>query len=50
MRNEEVLKTICQRWIIPETIKKLKRNWLGHWMCKDCILRDGIEDMVEGEE
>ena len=29
-----------------ELVKKRKRNWLGHWLRKNCLLKDALE----GEE
>jgi len=36
-------KYISERRTMLETIKKRKRNWLGHWLRRDCILRYGWE-------
>lgn len=47
MQNEEVLMRIGERLTIMEIIKKRERMRLGHYLSRDCILRDVIESMVE---
>ena len=29
-----------------DMIKKRKRNWLGHWLRRNCLLKDALEGMV----
>ena len=29
-----------------ELIKKKKRNWLGHWLTRNCLLKDALEGIV----
>ena len=36
--------------IMLEQIKKRKRNWLGHWLRRNCLLKDDLEDMVNGKK
>ena len=36
--------------IMLELIKKKKRNWLGHWLRKNCLPKDALEGMVNGKE
>ncbi|KAJ4445314.1 hypothetical protein ANN_07119 [Periplaneta americana] len=31
-----------------ETDRKRKRNWLGHWLRRNCLLKDALEGMVNG--
>ena len=31
-------------------IKKRKRNWLGHSITSDCLLKDAVEIMVNGKK
>ena len=31
-----------------ELIKKMKRNWLGHWLRRNCLLKDALEGIVNG--
>ena len=33
-----------------ERIKKKKRNWLGHWLRWDCLLKDTLEGMVNAKK
>ena len=33
-----------------ELVKKRKRNWLGHWLGKNCLLKDALEGMVNGKK
>ena len=33
-----------------ELIKKRKRNWLGHWLRRNCLLKDALEGMVNGKK
>ena len=34
-----------------ELIKKSKRNWLGHWLRRNCLLKDALEGtMVSGKK
>ena len=30
--------------------RKRKRNWLGHWLRRDCLLKDDLEGMVNGKK
>ena len=32
-----------------ELINKWKRNWLGHWLRRKCLLKDALEGMVNGK-
>ena len=32
--------------IMLELTRKRKRNWLGHWLRRDCLLKDALEGMV----
>ena len=36
--------------IMLELIKKRKRNWLGHWLRRNCLLNYALERMVNGKE
>ena len=31
-------------------IRKRKRNWLGHWRRRNCLLKDALEGMVNGKK
>ena len=30
--------------------RKRKRNWLGHWLRSNCLLKDALEGMVNGKK
>jgi hypothetical protein len=44
VRNEEVKK---QRNILHEKSKR-KANWIGHILCRNCLLRQVIEGKIKG--
>ena len=52
IKNAVVLKRIGEGRIpvILELIKKKKRNWLGHWLRRNCLLKDALEGMVNGKK
>ena len=33
-----------------DLIKKRKRNWLGHWLRRYCLLKVAVEGMVKGKK
>ena len=33
-----------------EMIRKRKRNWLGHCLRRDCLLKDALEGLVNGKK
>ena len=33
-----------------ELIRKRKRNWLGHWLRRNCLLMDALEGKVNGKK
>ena len=33
-----------------ELIKKRKRNWLGNWLKRNCLLKNDLEGMVNGKK
>ena len=33
-----------------ELIKKRKRNWLGHWIRRNCLLNAALEGIVNGKK
>ena len=35
---------------MPELIRKKKRNWLGDWLRRNCLLKDALEGMVNGKK
>ena len=49
VRNEEVLLRVNeQRNILHET-RKRKANWIGHILCRNCLLKQVIEGNIKGE-
>ncbi|KAJ4438369.1 hypothetical protein ANN_14311 [Periplaneta americana] len=36
--------------MVLKHIRKRKRNWLGHWLRRDCLLKDALEGMVNGKK
>lgn len=47
--NEEVLNAVREERSILETIVKRKKNWLGHILRGDGLLKDVIEGRMEGK-
>jgi hypothetical protein len=48
VRNTEVFLTVKeQRNILPE-IGKRKANWIGHILCRNCLLRQVVEGKIKG--
>ena len=45
-KNAVVLETVREGRIMLELIRKTKRNWLGHWLRRNCLLKDAVECMV----
>jgi hypothetical protein len=48
VRNEEVLQRDKEERNILQTVKGRKVNWIGHILCKNCILKDVMEGKIEG--
>jgi hypothetical protein len=48
VRNEEALLTVKgHRNILHEVIKR-KTNWIGHILCRNCLIRQVIERKIKG--
>jgi hypothetical protein len=47
VRNEVLLRVSEQRNIL-HTIKRRKINWIGHILCRNCLLKHIIEAKIEG--
>ena len=45
-----VLERVREGRIMLELIKKRKKNWLGHWLRRNCLLKDALEGMVKGRK
>ena len=50
IKNAVVLKRIGEGRIMVELIRKRRRNWLGHWLRRNCLLKDALEGMVNGKK
>jgi len=48
VRNEEVLLTVEEQRNILQEISKRKANWIGHILCRNCLLQGVIEGKVKG--
>ncbi|KAJ4439714.1 hypothetical protein ANN_07842 [Periplaneta americana] len=48
IRNEAVLERVSEERMMLKLIRKRKRNWLGHWLRRNCLLKDALEGMVNG--
>ena len=43
IKNAVLLEIVGEGRIMLEVIKKRKRNWLGHWLRRNCLLKDALE-------
>jgi hypothetical protein len=48
VRNEEVLLRINEQRNILHEIRKRKANWIGHILCRNCLLQRVIEGKIKG--
>jgi hypothetical protein len=48
MRNEEVLLRVKEQRNILHEINEWKANWIGHILCRNCLLQWVIEGMIKG--
>ena len=49
VRNEEVLLRVNEQRNILYEISKLKANWIGHILRRNCFLKKVIEGKIKGE-
>ena len=49
MRNEEVLLRVNEQRNILHEIRKRKANWIGHILCRNCLLKEIIEGKIKGQ-
>ena len=40
-----MLERVGEGRVMLELIMKRKRNWLGHWLRRNCLLKDALEGM-----
>ena len=48
VRNEDVLLRVKEQRNILHEIRKRKANWIGHILCRNCLLQRVIEGKKEG--
>jgi hypothetical protein len=48
VRNEEVLLRVKEKGNILHEISKWKANWIGHILCRNCLLQGVIEGKIKG--
>ena len=48
VRNEEVLLRVKEQRNILHEISKQKANWIGHILCRNCLLKQVIEGKIKG--
>jgi hypothetical protein len=48
VRNEEVLHRVKEERNIVHTIKRRKAYWIGHMLCRNCLVKYVIEGKIEG--
>jgi hypothetical protein len=48
VRNEEVLLRVKEQRNILHEISKRKASWIGHILCRNCLLRRVIEGKIKG--
>ena len=50
INNAVVLERVGEGRIMLELIRKRKRNWLGYWIRRNCLLMDALQGMVNGKK
>ena len=50
IKNAVELERVGEGRIMLELIKKRKRNWLDHWLKRNCLLKDYLEGLVNGKK
>ena len=50
VKNKEALKRVKEERNIFHTIKRKKTNWIGHILCRNCLLKHVNEGKIEGTE
>jgi len=46
--GNEVLRGVREERNILHTVKRRKANWIGHILCRNCLIEHVIEGTVEG--
>ena len=50
IQNSVLLEIMGEERAMLEPVKKRKRNWLGHWLGRNCLLKNVLEGMVNGKK
>ena len=50
IKNAVVLERVGEGRVMLELIKKRKRNWLGHWLRRNYLLKDTLKGMINGKK
>jgi len=48
VRNEDALLRVEEQRNILHEIHKQKANWIGHILCRNCLLQQVIEGKIKG--
>ncbi|KAJ4428389.1 hypothetical protein ANN_24409 [Periplaneta americana] len=48
IRNETMLERVGEERMKLKLIRNRKRNWLNHWLRRNCIVKEVLEGMVNG--
>jgi hypothetical protein len=48
VRNEEVLLSVKEQRNILHEISKGKGNWIGHILCRNCLLQQVVKEKIKG--
>ena len=48
VRNEEVSRGVKEERNIQQTTKRRRANWIGHFLRRNCLLKQVIEGKIEG--
>jgi len=48
VRNEKELHRVKEERNTVETVNRRKANWIGHILCRNCLLRQVIGGKIEG--
>jgi hypothetical protein len=50
VRNEEILLRVKEQRNILHEISKWMANWIGHILCRNCLLQQVIEGKIKGDD
>jgi hypothetical protein len=48
VKNEEVFHRVKEDRNVIHTIKSRRTNWIGHVLCRNCVLKHSIGGKIEG--